>query len=342
MRRDQELLDKLLLQAEGEDPKPDLSGYTEEQQAYHAAILIDSGLVDGETVKDHTGQVRGAAIIDLTPQGHDFLARSRQQANKPSAPKMEQIDIFVSHSQHDEDLAKAIIELLMEALQVPRTRIRCTSVVGHKLRGGMSIESKLRQEINESRIFLGLLTPSSLDSTYVMFELGARWGVEKYWCLIKARGAQVGDLKGPLTAYHVPDASSEEDLAQMIDDLAKELAAVPQNFAAFQTKIRTVVTLAKLASSPSSNEPTTDEGKPTFDATDIVTVFTGWIGNNRYSLNNEVITFTKLDAELGLPTGASAKFLQEIAEAAGAKLVRRGKETILFESSFPNRGSAFS
>ena len=337
MRRDQELLDKLLLQAEGEDPKPDLSGYTEEQMAYHAAILIDSGLVDGQTMKDETGQVCAAAIIDLTPQGHDFLARSRQQEKQSAPSKMEQIDIFISHSQRDEDLAKAIIELLMEALGIPRGRIRCTSVVGHKLPGGTSIETKLRQEINESRIFLGLLTPSSLDSTYVMFELGARWGVEKYWCLIKARGAQVGDLKGPLRAYHVPDASSEEDLAQMIDDLAKELAAVPQNFAAFQTRIRTVVTLANLVSGPSSNMTSVSEEKPAFDSADIVTVLTGWVGNNIYSLNNEVITFTKLDAELGLPSGASAQFLQEVATKAGAKLVRRGKETILFESSFPER-----
>jgi hypothetical protein len=42
MRRDKELLNKLLLLAEGEEPKPDLSGYTEQEQAYHAAILIDS------------------------------------------------------------------------------------------------------------------------------------------------------------------------------------------------------------------------------------------------------------------------------------------------------------
>ena len=337
MRRDQELLDKLLLQAEGEDPKPDLSGYTEEQMAYHAAILIDSGLVDGQTLKDLSGQVRGAAIIDLTPEGHDFLARSRQQQKQSVPSKMEQIDILVSHSQRDEDLAKAIIELLMEALGIPRGRIRCTSVVGHKLPGGTSIQTKLRQEINESRIFLGLLTPSSLDSTYVMFELGARWGVEKYWCLIKARGTQIGDLKGPLPAYHITDASSEEDLAQMIEDLAKELTVIPQNLAAFQTRIRTVVTLANLVSAPSSETTLAGEDKPAFDTADIVTVLTGWVGNNLYSLNNEVITFTKLDAELGLPSGASAKFLQGVAEEAGAKLVRRGKETILFESSFPNR-----
>lgn len=186
MRRDEKLLRGLLLLAEGEEPQPDLSQYTEEQQAYHAAILIDSGLLAGKTLKDHQGQVRGAAITDLTPAGHDFLKRMRQGQQQEPGNQMEEIKIFVSHSQNDQDLAKALIELLMEALNIPRTAIRCTSVVGHQLRGGIPIEAKLRQEINSSQIFLGLLTPRSLDSTYVMFELGARWGIEKYWYLIKA------------------------------------------------------------------------------------------------------------------------------------------------------------
>src|SRR5437016_885357 len=135
MRRDKELLNKLLLLAEGEEPKPDLSQYSSEQQAYHAAILIDSGLIQGDVAKDGQENVIAAAIIDLTPQGHDFLERLRSQGKEQLNTDMTKIDIdiFVSHSKHDQDLAKAIIELLIEALKIPRTRIRCTSVVGHQL-----------------------------------------------------------------------------------------------------------------------------------------------------------------------------------------------------------------
>jgi Hypothetical protein (DUF2513)/TIR domain len=192
MRRDEELLTKLLYLAEGE-PKPDLSGYSEKQQAYHAGILIDSGLVQGQTLKDHKGVVRGAAILNLTPQGHDFLDRLRKQPDNTSDSNggNANIDIFVSHSKHDEEFARAVIELLIEALKIPRTHIRCASVVGHQLRGGMSIESKLRQEINASRVFLGLLTPKSLSSAYVMFELGARWGIKRYWYLLRAKGRRL-------------------------------------------------------------------------------------------------------------------------------------------------------
>jgi hypothetical protein len=338
MRRDKELLNKLLLLAEGEDPKPDLSQYSQEQQAYHAAILIDSGLVQGDTVKDANENVIGAVILNLTPQGHDFLERLRSQSDKQLNADMTEIDIdiFVSHSKHDRDLAKAVVELLIEALKIPRTRIRCTSVVGHQLRGGMSIEKKLRQEINASRVFLGLLTPDSLGSVYVMFELGARWGIEKYWYLLKAKGAAVDDLKGPLPAYHVPDASSATDVAQMIEDIGKELAAVPQDFAAFQDKIGTVVKLAARKEQGKPNKST--EGSASLDAGDVETILTGWISDNLYSLNNMVITFSKLDSELGLPPGSSAAHLQKVAQVAGSKLVRRGSATILFESPDPDPG----
>jgi hypothetical protein len=194
----------------------------------------------------------------------------------------------------------------------------------------MSIESKLRQEINASRVFLGLLTPQSLSSAYVMFELGARWGIKKYWYLLRAKGARVDDLKGPLPAYQVPDASSTADIAQMVEDIGKELAAVPQDFAVFQEKIAAVV---KAADSPDNLAASKVARQPEpFDVEDVETVLTGWVGDNLYLLNNVVVTFSKLDSELGLPEGASAAHLQRVAESAGAKVIRRGRATILFES----------
>jgi len=331
MRRDEELLQKLLLHAEGEDPKPDLSSYSLEQQAYHAAILIDSGLVAGEALRDLNGEVRGAAIVDLTPAGHDFLKTMRSNFVPSSKTQTADIEIFISHSKLDEDLAGALIDLLMEALGISRTKIRCTSVVGHKLSGGTPIETRLREEINSSKIFLGLLTPSSLESTYVMFELGARWGIDKYWCLLRARGADVGDLKGPLPAYHVPDASSQSDLAQMIEDFGTELGKVPQNYAVVQEKINAVIRVANLIAKENGSTPASKQSVDC-DETDSITHLTGWVGNNIASLSNRVITFSKLDAQLGLPSGASEKHLENIAIQAGAKLIRRGKGTILFES----------
>lgn len=171
-----------------------------------------------------------------------------------------------------------------------------------------------------------------------MFELGARWGIKKDWYLLRAKGARIDDLKGPLPAYHVPDASSATDVAQMLEDVGKELAIVPQDLTVFQNKIALVVKTA--ASEDVSLQNEAAPAMEQFDVEDIETVLTGWVGDNLYSLNNFVITFSKLDSDLGLPQGACAAHLQRVAEAAGVKLIRRGRATILFESPELNGFSA--
>src|SRR5438046_9576693 len=116
----------------------------------------------------------------------------------------------------------------------------------------------------------------------------------------------------------------------MIDDLEQELAAVPQDCAAFQDKIAVVTKLA--ARKEQDQRSKSAEGAASLDVEDVETVLTGWIGDNLYSLNNLVITFSKLDSELGLPLGSSAAHLQRVAEAAGAKLLHRAAATILLDT----------
>lgn len=77
MKRDMELIRLLLLKVEGEEPKPDLSGYTQKQQGYHLAKLIEAGLVNGEISRDNNGNATGAVPIELTWDGHEFLDAAR-------------------------------------------------------------------------------------------------------------------------------------------------------------------------------------------------------------------------------------------------------------------------
>lgn len=64
MKRDMDLIRLKLMQVEGEEPAPDLSAYTEEQQVYHMALLIEAGLVDGIVKKMLTASPPG-----LLPSG---------------------------------------------------------------------------------------------------------------------------------------------------------------------------------------------------------------------------------------------------------------------------------
>jgi len=77
MKRDMELIRLSLLEVEGEEPKPDLSAYSEEQKVYHMALCIEAGLVDGDIVKDGSGYPVGTVAIRLTWKGHELLDAAR-------------------------------------------------------------------------------------------------------------------------------------------------------------------------------------------------------------------------------------------------------------------------
>jgi hypothetical protein len=77
MKRDIDLIKLLLREVEGEEPKPDLSSYSEPQILYHYELMEEAGLIVADLVRGGSGQVVGARIQRLTNLGHDFLDASR-------------------------------------------------------------------------------------------------------------------------------------------------------------------------------------------------------------------------------------------------------------------------
>jgi hypothetical protein len=59
------------------------------------------------------------------------------------------LDIFLSHSSRDSELAQALVNLFRGALNIPASRIRCTSVSGYKLDVGADTNEQLRKEAVE-------------------------------------------------------------------------------------------------------------------------------------------------------------------------------------------------
>lgn len=69
-----ELIRLLMLNLESENgEKADLSGYSEEQIGYHAALLVEAGLAKGDISEDNDGFPTGAVLICPTWAGHEFL-----------------------------------------------------------------------------------------------------------------------------------------------------------------------------------------------------------------------------------------------------------------------------
>lgn len=160
-------------------------------------------------------------------------------AQTPRTPK--DLDVFISHSSRDEEIAKRLITLIRSALNLPATSIRCTSVDGYRLPTGISTDERLRQEIHDSVAFIALLTPNSLSSVYVLFELGARWGAGRRLFPLLSGDRPQNLLRGPLAALNALSCENEGQLLQFVDDLAVALGRARESPAVYRKCILELV-----------------------------------------------------------------------------------------------------
>jgi hypothetical protein len=166
---------------------------------------------------------------------------------------LSQISVFLSHSSEDKALAESLGSLFRKALQLRAGEIRITSADGYRLHGGDKTDEALRREIVEADIFVALITPLSIRSQYVLFELGARWGCGRRLTPLLAGGTIARTLGSPLASLMCLDAGNEAQLMQLINELAKELAVECEESHVLVHDVREVANLAR-TKTPSSSE----------------------------------------------------------------------------------------
>ena len=128
--------------------------------------------------------------------GWELLEEETVTPTRQASATVVDLQIFISHSSKDKALAEALTDLLKAALGLPSNQIRCSSVDGHRLPVEVDTQSLLRAEVNAAKVVIGLVTPNSLASSYVMFELGARWGASLFLAPLVA-GVKPSGLSGP-------------------------------------------------------------------------------------------------------------------------------------------------
>ncbi len=153
------------------------------------------------------------------------------------------LDIFISHSSANQEVVKHFIELLIKAFKIDESKIRCTSVPGYKLPSGVNVDSTLKKEIIDSKVFIGFITEESLVSTYVLFELGARWGTDLGFRLINIDGSLFGKLKAPLSNHHISNISERSELYQILNELKDDLGYNPYNSNAIESNVHQLLEL---------------------------------------------------------------------------------------------------
>jgi hypothetical protein len=185
-------------------------------------------------------------------------ARSEREMSPPF------IDLFISHSSQDLEIAKSIIQLLRAASNIPAESIRCTSVDGYRLPLGASTDERLRREVREAKIFLGIITRSSIESTYVLFELGARWGAELHLAPVLVSSRDKGLLLGPLAQLNALACDIPAQVHQLVDDVASHLGASLGRASSYQEHVDALVEIARKRSTERSTElapsPTSVQG----------------------------------------------------------------------------------
>lgn len=79
MKRDMDLIRLLLQKEEGEEPKPDLSKYSEAQVLYHLVLMEEAGLIVAVFSQNGRGEAAFAVVKRLTNAGHDLLDSMRSE-----------------------------------------------------------------------------------------------------------------------------------------------------------------------------------------------------------------------------------------------------------------------
>lgn len=243
----------------------------------------------------------------------------------------DRVRIFVSHSAKDVALAEALVECLEACLEVPDQTIRCTSVSGYKLEPGSDANEALRQNLAQCSVVIGLLTEESLQSGYVIMELGAAWGLGKITCPVLGPNVEFGRIPGPLAGTHTIKADNNNDFAGLIDVVAKSaglkarsLTRMTAGVHAFGEAVKALPPTFTAARAASSSPMITNE-------TDARIRIKSWLTTRPHAETIKEIRFQDLDRDLSLQNGMTKKLIQQIA-SEWLDLDHVGEEFILFRS----------
>lgn len=150
------------------------------------------------------------------------------------------IRLFISHSAKDIHLVEEMIGLIRDAINISPDELRCTSVDGYRLPGGANTTEHLRKEVLSADAFIGVISENSLQSQFVTFELGARWGTEKHLSSVLAPGFSPSALPAPLSGLNALRCGNPAELHQLVDELSKQLNLPLSSSATYDKRIRMI------------------------------------------------------------------------------------------------------
>lgn len=110
--------------------------------------------------------------------------------------------VFISHSDLDRTIVSDFIELTDAMYKTWHVQYTCTCLPEYSLEAGSDINQSLKAALQEADLILGFITPNSMASAYVLFELGGGWALDKKVIPLLCHPKGVELLRPPLNSLH--------------------------------------------------------------------------------------------------------------------------------------------
>jgi hypothetical protein len=206
-----------------------------ERARAHGLIVPDSGVLG-------TGLFAHKKSWYPSAKAWQMIYQELKSADLPTLASPSSLRVFVSHSSSDAEVVHRLVECLRAALPLSASTIRCTSLDGYRLSAGDETERQLRMDVTEAMAFLGVISADSLQSTFVLFELGARWGIGRHLIPLLVPGFDSKDLRPPLDGLNALRIDSEDQMHQLIADVGARLNIQPERANVYGNALRQLCT----------------------------------------------------------------------------------------------------
>lgn len=170
----------------------------------------------GDLLVDRIMDTETATLDGLAARLDDSI---RKHLESRAIRKRGRPRVFISHRHKDEKIVRALTECMQTYFHVDKQDIRCTSVRPYRLPVGANTAERLRDEIADAEVVLGVLGTDTLASTYVAFELGAAWGQRVWTCPLLAGGADQSHIPDPIRDLSPLFLERRGDCFQLLRDM---------------------------------------------------------------------------------------------------------------------------
>ena len=184
-------------------------------------------------------------------------------------------------------------------------------------------------------MLIGIISPSSMRSAWVLFELGARWGAGKTLAPVLAPGSPSDLLQGPLAELNALSCSNPAQLHELVRDIGRHLGIAPNSPDSYQDQMDAFASM-QTQKSENLDRATGMEG---LSSSDLVILFRQSL-LERLRAEGELTLSLRREAETAnLPPSALKAEIHKLAAesvAAGS----RGQHRTSPRRARPRRGSA--